>query len=145
MLPLFVAARRAALLCLPSAIIVAGIALPPVVSAQAPGGGPSSGPSATGWVAQPRTGVINPQSHGDYDQTGISGTVTRTPFTGSPQTETYQNYGGSRGYSYNGSNPMEYPFNSTGGNGNTLSKVSTSFSGMTTYKWKWVPPNNAAG
>ena len=159
MSPLFAAVRRAALLFLPFvAIFVAGVSLSPRVSAQYPGGGfPGSGGSgsgsggstpgaaAPGWVPQPRTGVTNPHSYGDYDWTGLTGNVTRTPFTGSYPLDPYQSWGGSRGYSISGSYPMEYPFNSTGGNGNTLAEVNTSFSGTTTYKWKWVPPNNTAG
>ncbi len=146
------AVRRAALLCVFfAATFASGTILSPHASAQQPGGGGSPGGgsspdgSAAGWVPQPRPGVTDPQSYGDYDWTGLDGSVIRTPFTGSYPPEIYHDYGGSEGFSTGGSYFMEYPFNGTGGTGNTLAEVYTQFSGTTTYKWKWVPPNNAAG
>ena len=146
------AVRRAALLCVFfAATFASGTILSPHASAQQPGGGGSPGGgsspdgSAAGWVPQPRPGVTNPQSYADYDWTGLDGTVIRTPFVGSYPPEIYHDYGGSEGFSTSGSYFMEYPFNGTGSTGNTLAEVNTQFSGTTTYKWKWVPPNNAAG
>ncbi len=115
--------RRTIICSLLAGFALYGLAHAPQADAQYPGG-----PS---WQALPRPGVGNPKPYtGDYDWTGLI------------QANSYTYYGMS-----GGSGPVPvyggyvfYP--PTVDNAVTL--WSASAAGTSTYKWQWVPPNNAA-
>lgn len=134
---LFVAVRRAVLLCLPCAVVFAvGVGLSPRVAAQYPGGGDSY-PGSSGWLplANPNN-PYNPRtnSNGTYDWTGLTVTYSAVSNAGYPP------YNPPPCTSYDGVNPYmlevgpaDVIYNAAG------------FSGTSTYKWKWVPPLDASG
>ena len=113
MSPLFVAVRRAALLCLPFATLFAvGVTPSTRVCAQA---------LVPGWNALPRSGVTNPHPGGDYDWIGLTADLKLTDYSGSvfdyPTTPSYG--GGGAGA---GNRPMETTnsYIGTGGSGGNV-------------------------
>jgi len=161
MSPLSVAVRRAAFLLVPFvAVFTAAITLSPHAAAQYPGGYPGGGsgggypgggsyPGSFGWAAQPRPGntPITPYRFQDYDWTGMPVTATVTDYAGKVYDSSYTTapnigHGGTLAeHDINGTSP----FNSVGSGSYAAASMHFTVTGTATYKWRWVPPLNAAG